>query len=258
MPISSDFTTLFTQEYEINHAQCTIDGTLKYVDLCTIFQLTCAKHSILGGIGIKEMQENNQAWILNKMKINITELPKIEDKVTVSSWIEEIGGKKSVRHMEMFKNTIRIAKASTLWVVVNTVERKIENVILPTSHFETNQKQSIKETFQKIKSPEKLTQIRKHKVVLSDLDTVNHVNNTKYIEWCLDVFSPDIALRFEIKQLEVHYKRELKWNDEALIYTRFEKNSGYFKIRNATESCFNMVLNWNIKKAPPEISGSSL
>ena len=53
MPISSDFKTVFSQEFEINHAQCTIDGTLKYVDLCTIFQLTCAKHSILGGIGIK-------------------------------------------------------------------------------------------------------------------------------------------------------------------------------------------------------------
>jgi medium-chain acyl-[acyl-carrier-protein] hydrolase len=250
MPISSDFKTVFSQEFEINHAQCTIDGTLKYVDLCTIFQLTCAKHSILGGIGIKEMQEHNQAWILNKMKIEIDELPKIEDKITVTSWIEEIGGKKSVRHMEMYKNGIQIAKAATLFVVVNTIERKIENVKLPTNHFETNQKQFIKETFQKIKSPEKLNQIKTRKVVLSDLDTVNHVNNTKYIEWCLDIFSPSMALKFKINKLEVHYKRELKWNDEAIIFNKIGEKSAYFKIKNEDESCFNMSINWDIKKAP--------
>lgn len=249
MPISSDFTTVFTQEFEINHSQCTIDGTLKYVDLCTIFQLACAKHSILGGIGIKEMHENNQAWILNKKKIEIDELPKIEDIITVSSWIEEIGGKKSIRHMEMFKKGVSIARASTLWVVVNTIERKIENVKLPTDHFKIKNKQLIKENFRKIKSPEKLNEITTHKVVLSDLDTVNHVNNTKYIEWCLDVFSPSIALKFEITKLEVHYKKELKWNDCAIIYNHLEENSAYFKIKNEEESCFSMLLNWGIKKA---------
>ncbi len=250
MPISADFTTVFTQEFEINHAQCTIDGSLKYVDLCTLFQLTCAKHSILGGIGIKEMQDHNQAWILNKMKIEIEELPKIEDKITVTSWIEEIGGKTSVRHMEMFKNGIQIAKAATLWAVVNTIERKIEDVKLPTDHFETNYKAYIKENFRKTKSPEKLNQVRTHKVVLSDLDTVNHVNNTKYIEWCLDVFSPDMALKFEINKIEVHYRRELKWNEEAAIYNYIDENSAYFKIKSEDVSCFNMSIKWGIKKAP--------
>ena len=43
-----------------------------------------------------------------------------------------------------------------------------------------------KEGLEKIILPEDMTLLRRHKVLFSDLDIVGHVNNVKYIEWCLD------------------------------------------------------------------------
>jgi hypothetical protein len=51
------------------------NGYLKYTDLCNMLQLT-ASHSDMGGISFSDMQEFNQAWVLSKMRVEITELPK--------------------------------------------------------------------------------------------------------------------------------------------------------------------------------------
>lgn len=241
MPVSVNFSTIYSESFIINHTQCRFDSTLKYIDLCTMFQLVCANHSVLGGVGIKEMNEINQAWILNKMRIEIKELPSLEDEVLITSWVEEIGGKKSIRKMEMFKNGISIAEASTLWVVVNTKERKIEDLKLPYQHYDLSLfKEKKKEIFQKIKFPDNLTLKTSRKVVVSDLDTVNHVNNLKYLEWCFDLFSPTSIQNKNISKIEINYKKEMRWNDTADIYIGYLDKTGFFKIKNQEETCFSM------------------
>lgn len=243
MPVSENFSTIYSESFIINHTQCRFDSTLKYIDLCTMFQLVCANHSVLGGVGIKEMNEINQAWILNKMRIEISELPSLEDEIVINSWVEEIGGKKSIRKMEMFKNGISIAKASTLWVVVNTKERKIEDLRLPYQHYDLSLfKEKKKELFKKIKSPDKLTLKTSRKVVVSDLDTVNHVNNLKYLEWCFDLFSPNLIQSKNISKIEINYKKEMRWNDIADIYLGYHDKTCFFKIKNSAETCFSMAV----------------
>jgi len=243
MPISVDFSTIYSESFIINHTQCRFDGTLKYVDLCALFQLACANHSILGGVGIREMNEINQAWILNKMRIEIRELPSLEDEIVITSWVEEIGGKKSIRKMEMFKNGISIAETSTLWVVVNTKERRIEDLKLPHDHYNLSiSKEKKKELFQKIKFPENLTLKTTRKVVVSDLDTVNHVNNLKYLEWCFDLFSPNLIQNKNISKIEINYKKEMRWNDLATIYLGYDNNTAFFKIKNQEETSFSMAV----------------
>jgi acyl-ACP thioesterase len=66
------------------------NGYLKYTDLCNMLQLTAASHSDMGGISFSDMQEFNQAWVLSKMRVEITELPKWRDIVTVKTWVNTL------------------------------------------------------------------------------------------------------------------------------------------------------------------------
>ena len=65
MPISQDFTSIFSKDWEINFTQCTPNGFLKYTDLCNMLQLTAATHSEIGGISFVDMQVFNQAWVMS-------------------------------------------------------------------------------------------------------------------------------------------------------------------------------------------------
>ena len=85
MPVSSDFTSIYSKEYEINFTQCLPSGSLKYTELCNLLQLTAAEHAEIGGISFTDMQEFDQAWVLSRMRVEISALPKWKDTVTVKT-----------------------------------------------------------------------------------------------------------------------------------------------------------------------------
>jgi len=81
-------------------------------------------------------------------------------------------------------------------------------------------------------------------VFLSDLDIVNHVNNVKYLEWCLDHLDEEIILNQEIKSFEMNFMKELSLNDNVVIHKNLSEESTTFSITKEDKTCFALQLNW--------------
>jgi medium-chain acyl-[acyl-carrier-protein] hydrolase len=195
MPIASNFTSVLSKDWEINFTQCAPNGYLKYTDLCNILQLTAAAHSETGGISFSDMQQFNQAWVLSRMRVEIERLPQSGDVVTVKTWINSLENSRSIRALEMYLNGKKIVGSETFWAVFNTERRRPEALALPYLHFELypdNRATAI--GFSKIEIIHD-KEIKFEKTIsLSDLDIVNHVNNVKYLEWCIDLIDVNLIL----------------------------------------------------------------
>lgn len=247
MPISPDFTSVYEHEWEINFTQCTPYGYLKYADLCNLLQLTAAEHSIHGGLSFNDMQQHDQAWVLSRIRVEITDiLPKWMDKVTVKTWIEDLQGSRSIRNIEMYLNGKKVAGASTFWAVFNTQLRKAEALALPHEHFEKFPGwQATEQHFSKINVSRDTEIAGSRKVVLSDLDIVNHVNNVKYLEWCLDTLNAKAVLKQEIKSFEMNFMRELNLNDAVTLHRTTEEKPTYFSVnKDDNKVSFALQLDW--------------
>lgn len=243
MPISPDFTSIYSHRWEINFTQCAPNGYLKYVDLCNLLQLTAAEHSILGGLSFNDMQEHHQAWVLSRIRVEIDTLPKWQDKVTVKTWIELLEGNKSIRNIEMYLDGKKIVGATTYWVVFNTQLRKSEPLALPHEHFEKfDEHKATEASFSRINILQETKKIADRTVVLSDLDIVNHVNNTKYLEWCLDALNLKMILKQGLKNFEMNFLRELNWNDTVEIHA--DENNDFFTVTKDEKVCFALVMEW--------------
>jgi len=243
MPISPDFSSIYSHRWEINFTQCAPNGYLKYVDLCNLLQLTAAEHSILGGLSFNDMQEHDQAWVLSRIRVEIDTLPKWQDKVTVKTWIELLEGNKSIRNIEMYLDGKKIVGATTYWVVFNTQLRKSEPLALPHEHFEKFAEHKATEaSFSRINILQETKKIADRTVVLSDLDIVNHVNNTKYLEWCLDALNLKMILKQGLKNFEMNFLRELNWNDTVEIHA--DENNDFFTVTKDEKVCFALVMEW--------------
>lgn len=245
MPISPNFTSVLSKDWEINFTQCTPGGYLKYTDLCNILQLTAAAHSEIGGISFYDMQEFDQAWVLSRMRVEITNLPKSGDVVTVTTWINSLENSRSVRALEMSINGKKIVGSETFWAVFNTKVRRPEGLALPFKHFELfPEKRATRESFSKITiNPEKESVFEKT-VYLSDLDIVNHVNNVKYLEWSLDHSDPKRILNQEIESFEMNFMKELSLGDAVIIHESETVTNTTFSITKEDKSCFALQLNW--------------
>ena len=59
-------------------------------------------------------------------------------------------------------------------------------------------------------------------VVLSDLDIVNHVNNVKYLEWCMDFLDEKLILNKKLESFEMNFLKELSLRDKVIIHENLE------------------------------------
>jgi acyl-ACP thioesterase len=245
MSIASNFTSIYTHEWDINFTQCAPNGYLKYVDLCNLLQLTAAEHSIIGGLSFNDMQVHHQAWVLSRIRVEISALPKWQDKVTVKTWIESLEGSRSIRNIEMYHDGKKIVGATTFWAVFNTQLRKAEPLALPHEHFEKYpDHKATTESFSRLNILQETEKVTRRAVVLSDLDIVNHVNNVKYLEWCLDTLPSKSILKQEVKNFEMNFLRELNLNDQVEINISKEERHDFFSVTKEGKVCFALVLEY--------------
>lgn len=241
MPIASNFKSIHKKEWEINFSQCAPNGALNYTDLCNLLQLTAAEHADLGGISFTDMQTYNQAWVLSRMRIEIQSLPQWRDVITIKTWIVSLENSRSVRVMEVLKNNEKIISCETFWAVLNTQMRRPESLALPHAHFEKFANDfTTQERVKKVAVPPDAEFAGLHKVVFSDLDIVNHVNNVKYLEWCLDFISSKILLKHTLKSLDMNFLNELLLDDEVKIYRSNHDTTTYFSVVKDTKTCFSL------------------
>jgi medium-chain acyl-[acyl-carrier-protein] hydrolase len=245
MPISPNFTSILSKDWEINFTQCTPNGYLKYTDLCNLLQLTAAAHSEVGGISFTDMQEFNQAWVLSRMRVEISDLPKWRDVVTVKTWINSLENSRSVRALEMYVNGKKIVGSETFWAVFNTKIRRPEPLALPYQHFELYPEDKATELgFSKINLTHEKEAIFERTVFLSDLDIVNHANNVKYLEWCLDLVDEKKVLNQQIKSFEMNFLKELSLKDSVLIHECINETNSVFSITKEEKTSFALQINW--------------
>jgi acyl-ACP thioesterase len=245
MPISKDFISILTKDWEINFLQCYPSGYLKYTDLCNILQLTAGFHAELGGISFSDMQEHHQAWVLSRMRVEIIRLPKWRDVITVKTWINSLENSRSIRCLELYEGDDKIVGCETFWAVFNTQTRRPENLSLPHVHFDKYPNDRATEIqFSKIDIPTDKTFVTEKAILLSDLDIVNHANSVKYLEWCLDYVDPKLLLNQKIESFEMNYLKEVSLEDTIIIEKSNLEKPMVFTVNANNKTCFALQLNF--------------
>ncbi|WP_396195217.1 acyl-[acyl-carrier-protein] thioesterase [Flavobacterium sp.] len=242
MPIAPNFTSKLSKDWEINFLQCYPNGYLKYTDLCNMLQLTAASHAELGGISFSDMQVHHQAWVLSRMRVEISRLPRWKDTVTVKTWINSLENSRSIRCLEMYVGEEKIIGCETFWAVFNTKTRRPENLALPHEHFEKFPDRATKQTFGKIDFQHEMQTVGSHSVKLSDLDIVNHANSVKYLEWCLDTVDAALIQNQKIVSIEMNYLKEVSLNDMVTIQQKTIEDTVTFAVAREDKTCFAMQL----------------
>jgi acyl-ACP thioesterase len=245
MPISKEFTSILTKDWEINFLQCYPNGYLKYTDLCNILQLTAGVHAELGGISFSDMQAHHQAWVLSRMRVEIKRLPKWRDVITVKTWINSLENSRSIRCLELYDGDEKIVGCETFWAVFNTQTRRPENLSLTHEHFEKYPNDKATEIqFSKIDTSIYKTFVTEKTILLSDLDIVNHANSVKYLEWCLDCVEPKLLLNQKIESFEMNYLKEVSLEDTITIEKSNLEKPMVFTVNSNNKTCFALQLNF--------------
>lgn len=233
----------YFKDWEIYIDQCGPNSQLNLTELSNICQQTAAIHSELWGMSYFDMQKSNQAWVLSTMRFEILDTPKWHEIVTAETWIESLKGMRSVRDFEIKKDDTVLARASSLWVVLNTERRRPEPLAVPYDELiQYPERKATEIPTGKIDLNKDAKKCFSRKVAYSDLDIVGHANNVKYMEWSLDLLPIETILNNKIEAIDLNYIKEVHYQDNIDLYIYEEEHLIYFYIKRDDVTCFAMKL----------------
>lgn len=187
------------------------------------------------GWGSGEMDENNACWLLIRMSVVMSELPSWQDKLTVKTWSR---GFKRLYFLRDFLicdfEGQEIGKATSMWIAA---DKKTHRPIRPDVFSKISAEASVDRCIL-YDTPPKLDPIENNSVPYlvkgnsivkyadySEIDRNMHVNNTRYIAWCMDAAHIDSLSEGEILALDINYLSEIKFKEKVDLITKADANS---------------------------------
>ncbi len=213
--------------------QLTPSTIINYFQDCSNF------HSEAVHAGMDFLNQTNRAWLMCSWQLIITRYPKVNEKITISTWPYEFISMYGYRNFMMQdeqKNTI--AYANSIWALIDTKtqhptkiqeeDKKAYTIEPPYPMEYANRKLLIPSTF---------TKVEPFSVQVSSLDMFEHVNNGEYIRFAHDLLPND----FTVREVCAEYKRPALLGDMIYPLLHIEQDKTTILLANKEEKPYAIV-----------------
>jgi len=195
-------------------------GKARLTTIANFFQEMAYAHAAQLGFGYDEMKLKHSMWVLSRMKIRMKQYPSWNDIIRLETWhrgMNRIFGLRDFRMEDSFGNLTGMASTNWLVIDIQTKRPVRPKDALLTEH--ANYEAVFENELEKIPLPDGMQLLDQRKVVYSDMDIVGHVNNVKYMEWCIDAATSNKPEFPEIRELEINFVHEAHFRDVIEILT---------------------------------------
>ncbi|MDR2585237.1 MAG: hypothetical protein LBC84_03315 [Prevotellaceae bacterium] len=204
-------------------------------------------HADLYQCGYHHLITQNIVWVLSRMRLHIVRMPQWEEPVQLQTWHKRVERIFSLRDFILFDAHNRpIITATSAWLLMDTHTRRmlrVENVLPYLANIRIEQ-EAITQVPDKLTPPNNTPLLldQTHRVVYSDLDLINHVTNTKYVEWTLDALPFEAINTQTITTLQINFNVEARHNDcVELWHASPNANTHYVEGRRGDQNLFGCL-----------------
>ena len=206
-----------TEEFNISSYDLTPGGEARLTSLANFFQEIAYHHATRLGVGYHDLVKEQIFWVLSRMKIRMLRYPEWDEKIRVETWPCGLDKIFAMRDFRIFSPDGRVSgMASTAWLVVDGRTRRPVRPSGELDQYAEGQDLPFEKRLKKIVLSGDLHSVGIHRVAGSDLDVVGHVNNVKYMEWCIDATGRR-GLEQSIGTFEINFMHEALLEDSIEI-----------------------------------------
>lgn len=182
-------------------------GVMRLSALADWLQEAAGESATRLGFGFDHLMQHNVAWVLTRLALRITRMPRAGETIAVHTWPSSRDHGIALRGFELQDAAgATLATATTAWAVFDPAARKlaampavIEQTLPPVCHpcqpFAVRTLPRLRDT------THQCTIIARR----DDLDLNNHVNNARYMGWVLESL-PDTT--GTLRELDVMFRAE--------------------------------------------------
>ena len=175
----------------------------------------------------------NKTWVLSRLAIELEDMPREHDHITITTWVENAMKYFTKRNWEILSEDGKkvYGYAKSVWAMIDTVTREPQNIFAVNDGTIVSYVYPAKECpitdVSRVKTPE-MTEYTEFKVEYSDLDVNGHLNSVRYLDHMMNTFPLDFLRDHDIKRVEIAYVAEGHWNETLRIYHLAEDELNHY------------------------------
>ena len=235
----------YSKKVTLKYSDIGIANKLNLKSLIKYLQDAAGEHSDLAGYGISNIEKTHLAWLVLNWKVKMISHPHYNEEITIKTWARSLEKVYSYRDFEILdSNNNLVAIASSKWLLVDSDTKKITHITedIVNSYGLNNKAVFNVSLDEKTKVPENNSLNFTYKVQRRDIDTNHHVNNLFYIDFALETIPENIYLSNEFNNIEIFYKKEIKYGEIINCYYSFEDNKHIVTIKSEDNSILHSII----------------
>ncbi|MGN0812688.1 MAG: acyl-[acyl-carrier-protein] thioesterase [Candidatus Coproplasma sp.] len=211
------------RNYNLRYTDVDFKDDLKLSSMLSLLEESACASADELGFGYEVLQPKHIGFVILNWHIELYRAIKLGEVLTVHTWPVKPKRLTVFRDFELYCGDEKVGVAASRWCVVDLKNFKILDPSCAFNEDMTyNDRRSVEVLNWKIPFVNSEKCIYSKKVVCSDYDHYNHVNNTKYADFLLDVFSPEEMRGKFIALADVNYQTQCKYG-EVLDFYREEQ-----------------------------------
>ena len=185
------------------------------------------KHSQKRGWGIGALNETQHTWVLSRLCIEMNEMPKQYEQVSIQTWVEGVMKLFTSRNFAILRpDGTPYGYARSIWAMIDTDTRQPTDILgihegLIKKYIEVDKACPIAKP-SRVKMGNDVQLVQTLEARYHDIDVNGHINSVKYIEHILDLWPLSWYKSHPLKRLEIAYVSEGHQGDILNFYTEAE------------------------------------
>jgi acyl-ACP thioesterase len=217
----------WTIEYPVFSFQCGKNSKISLTSIAQYLQEIAWRHAEHCGAGYHNLLPKGMIWILSGLKIRVINYPVWGETITVNTWGKAYENIFAYRDFIIRDSSNReVVLGSSAWLLVNSGNHRPLRITPELRFVPENPKDAGIGKPNRINLSEELTIKREIRAVSSDIDVYNHVNNTRYIGWCLDAAEELFCENLEPEDFEIQFISETLHGNRLII--SYQRNGNTF------------------------------
>lgn len=188
-------------------------------------------HSNDRGYGMNFLNTIHKTWVLSRLAIEVTEMPRSYDQFCIETWVEGVMRYFTSRNFAVTSRdgSQTYGYGRSIWAMIDTDTRQPTDLLqlhdgLIVDYVETSKPCPIAKS-SRVKMDDAARLMRRLDTYYHDVDINGHINSVKYIEHVLDLWDMEWYRNHRLCRFEIAYVAESHQGDVLSFYVEEEPSA---------------------------------
>lgn len=223
---------IWTISKKIGYNQINPQGKLHLSSLFDFLQEAAWTHAEHIGFGYDFVNEQQKAFVLYQVDVNIKRLPVCNEDIHISTWPSALNRIFAERDYEIKNGQGEVLiEASSQWIIIDTQTRKAIRPTIMTKFlpYVTERKMIDQKKNRALKIDKALLEYV-HQVQYSEIDINGHTNTSRYLEWIQNMVKEDLNIQ-DGDRFSISFVSESKLNESIHLKCIQQENTYHIEAK---------------------------